>query len=149
MSYFDKEKFAELLEVAKGDRSLNQFALHVDVSSAHISRLIRQKLLTPPNPDTIKKIASKANNGITYEMLMSAAGHLSGVDLVGMSNDGNIVTAEAKQTKERKKPKDLIKLLEQEEYTLNGELATPEDKERIKRIVEAMYWDAKEKNKRK
>lgn len=53
------------------------------------------------------------------------------------------------ESKEKKKPKDLLKLLEQEEYTLNGELASPEDKERIKRIVEAMYWDAKEKNKRK
>nr|DAZ61579.1 MAG TPA: helix-turn-helix domain protein [Caudoviricetes sp.] len=47
------------------------------------------------------------------------------------------------------KPKDLIKLLEKEEYTLNGVLVTPEDKERLKRIIEAAFWDAKEKNKRK
>lgn len=47
------------------------------------------------------------------------------------------------------KPKDLIKLLEKEEYTLNGILVTPEDKERLKRIIEAAFWDAKEKNKRK
>ena len=46
------------------------------------------------------------------------------------------------------KPKDLIKLLEKEEYTLNGVLVTPEDKEKLKRIIEAAYWDAK-KNKRK
>lgn len=47
------------------------------------------------------------------------------------------------------KPKDLIKLLEKEEYTLNGVLVTPEDKEKLKRIIEAAFWDAKEKNKRK
>lgn len=48
-----------------------------------------------------------------------------------------------------KKPKDLLKILEQEDYTLNGRLASPEDKERLATIIEAMYWDAKKKNKRK
>lgn len=47
------------------------------------------------------------------------------------------------------KPKDLIKLLEKEEYTLNGAIVTQEDKEKLKRIIEAAFWDAKEKNKRK
>lgn len=65
--------------------------------------------------------------------------------LLGLTDD----PSPHKIQQENKKPKDLLKLLEQEEYTLNGELASPEDKERIKRIVEAMYWDAKEKNKRK
>lgn len=51
--------------------------------------------------------------------------------------------------KKENKPKDLIKLLEKEEYTLNGVLVTPEDKEKLKRIIEAAFWDAKEKNKRK
>lgn len=43
------------------------------------------------------------------------------------------------------KPKDLIKLLEKEEYTLNGVLVNQEDKEKLKRIIEAAFWDAKEK----
>mgnify|MGYP000573908475 CR=1 FL=1 len=51
--------------------------------------------------------------------------------------------------KEKNKPKDLIKLLEKEEYTLNGVLVNQEDKEKLKRIIEAAFWDAKEKNKRK
>lgn len=51
--------------------------------------------------------------------------------------------------KKENKPKDLIKLLEKEDYTLNGILVTPEDKEKLKRIIEAAFWDAKEKNKRK
>ncbi len=48
-----------------------------------------------------------------------------------------------------KKPKDLIKILEQEEFTLNGQMATQEDRDRLLKMVEAMYWDAKSKNKRK
>lgn len=62
---------------------------------------------------------------------------------------GFTLNADDNTSSTNKKPKDLLKILEQEEYTLNGQMATPEDKERIKRIVEAMYWDAKEKNKRK
>lgn len=76
MGSFDKKEFARLLKLAIGSRSLNQFALHCDVSSAHLSRLTRELLDTPPNPDTIKKIASKALNGVTYENMMRAAGHL-------------------------------------------------------------------------
>lgn len=51
--------------------------------------------------------------------------------------------------KEKKKPKDLIKLLEKEEFTLNGAIVTQEDKEKLKKIIEIAFWDAKEKNKRK
>ncbi|MDF2859027.1 MAG: helix-turn-helix domain protein [Neobacillus sp.] len=46
------------------------------------------------------------------------------------------------------RPKELIKLIEQEEYTLNGRIATQEDKDKLSAIIEALYWDAKEKNKR-
>ena len=76
MGSFDKKEFARLLKLAIGSRSLNQFALHCEVSSAHLSRLTRELLETPPNPDTIRKIANKALNGVTYEDLMKAAGHL-------------------------------------------------------------------------
>lgn len=61
-----------------------------------------------------------------------------------LGNDNN-----TSNTQTENKPKDLIKLLEKEEYTLNGVLVTPEDKEKLKRIIEAAFWDAKEKNKRK
>lgn len=52
-------------------------------------------------------------------------------------------------TNEKRKPKDLIRLLDKEEYTLNGVLVNQDDKEKLKRIIEAAFWDAKEKNKRK
>lgn len=48
-----------------------------------------------------------------------------------------------------KKPKELIQLIEQENYTLNGQIATQEDRDKLSKIIEALYWDAKEKNKRK
>ncbi|NSW92863.1 MAG: hypothetical protein HPY74_19855 [Firmicutes bacterium] len=75
MDKFDKKKFAELLEKAKGDRSINQYALHSGISAAHISRLLREMIDTPPNPDTIRKLTEKAYNRITYHELMVAAGH--------------------------------------------------------------------------
>lgn len=61
-----------------------------------------------------------------------------------LGNDTNISNIQTEN-----KPKDLIKLLEKEEYTLNGEIVTQEDRDKIKRVIEALYWDAKEKNKRK
>ena len=73
---FDKKEFSRLLLLAVGDRSLNQYAKYADVSAAHISRLSRSIVDTPPNPETIRKLASKAANGVTYADLMKAAGHL-------------------------------------------------------------------------
>lgn len=46
-------------------------------------------------------------------------------------------------------PKELKKLLEDEEITLNGRLMTDEDKQKMYKIIEAAFWDAKEMNKRK
>lgn len=75
-SDFDKQAFARLLKLAKGNRSINQYALHSGVSAAHISRLMRGKLTSPPTPQTIKRLADHAYNEITYEQLMAAAGYL-------------------------------------------------------------------------
>lgn len=49
----------------------------------------------------------------------------------------------------KKIPKDLRKILEDEAVTLNGRLLSDDEKEQMLRIVEALYWDAKAKNKRK
>lgn len=74
---FNKEKFALLLERAKGDRSINQYAIETGVSAAHISRFLRQLIDAPPTPETISKLAAKAYNNVTYQDLMIAAGHLA------------------------------------------------------------------------
>lgn len=49
---------------------------------------------------------------------------------------------------QRKMPKDLKKLLKSEEIALNGRLLTDEDKQKMYKIIEAAFWDAKEMNKR-
>lgn len=72
---FNRDEFARLLNLAKGERSINQYALHSGISAAHISRLLRSLLDTPPNPDTIKSLAEKAYGEVTYNELMKAAGH--------------------------------------------------------------------------
>lgn len=73
---FNREKFADLLEKARGGRSINQFANETGVSSAHISRFLRKLIESPPTPETISKLVSKAYNDVTYQDMMIAAGHL-------------------------------------------------------------------------
>ncbi len=73
---FDKKLFADLVERAKGDRSINKYSEECGISPTHISRLLRELVDTAPSPDTIKCFSSVASNGVTYEDLMKAAGHL-------------------------------------------------------------------------
>ncbi|MCL5290225.1 MAG: DNA-binding protein [Firmicutes bacterium] len=98
---FDKNGFARLLKTAKGNRSINKYAGDSGVTSAHISRLLREKIDTPPNPDTIKKLAEAAGNNVTYEELMVAAGHIvppseppdsnENIDLVDLIKSNSII----------------------------------------------------------
>ena len=48
-----------------------------------------------------------------------------------------------------KRPKQLEKILAEEDLTFNGAVLTAEDREKINRALELAFWDAKEKNKRK
>ncbi|MGO1369914.1 MAG: hypothetical protein ACTHVE_10000 [Senegalia sp. (in: firmicutes)] len=73
---FNKEKFKDLLESAKGDRSINKYANDSGVSAAHISRLLRKLINTPPSPEIIHKLTSTAYNDISYRDMMEAAGHI-------------------------------------------------------------------------
>jgi len=52
---------------------------------------------------------------------------------------------------EEKKPKDLVKFLEQTEVMFDGETyeLTEEDREKLKSAFEFVFWHAKQKNKRK
>ncbi|MCA1031329.1 hypothetical protein LCL95_09855 [Bacillus timonensis] len=77
---FNKEEFANLLDRAKGERSINNFANETGVSAAHISRFLRQMIVSPPTPETISKFAAKAHNEVSYQDLMVAAGHLARKD---------------------------------------------------------------------
>lgn len=53
------------------------------------------------------------------------------------------------QKNNKKIPKDLRKILEDEAVTLNGRMLSNEDKEKMYKIIEAAFWEAKEMNKRK
>lgn len=73
---FDRKLFSDLLQRAKGNRSLNDFAKQSGVNSGYLSRLIRGERPNPPSADVIKRIASAARGGVTLEDLMAAAGYL-------------------------------------------------------------------------
>lgn len=77
LGIFDKQSFADLLRTAIGTLSISEFGRQINVSPSHISRLLRQLTPGAPSPEIIKKITEKAQNHITYEQLMTAAGHLS------------------------------------------------------------------------
>ncbi len=82
MNNFNKEKFAELILLAIGkSRSLNQYALSCDVSSAHISRLSRGLLDTPPHPEVLLKMAKASQGRVSYSELMSSAGYIEDIEI--------------------------------------------------------------------
>ncbi|MFZ5645454.1 MAG: hypothetical protein ACOY46_17975 [Bacillota bacterium] len=120
---FDKNRFAHLLKMAQGNRSINKYAGDSGITSAHISRLLREKIDTPPNPDTIKKLAEAAGNNVTYEELMVAAGHIVPPN-VPPGRDENI---------------DLVDLIKSDSIilTLYGRPLTGEQKEGLIKYIES------------
>lgn len=69
-----QEKLIHLLKKAQGNRTQNEFALHCGISSSAISRIKNGEYI--PKPNMLKKIAEKAQNGVTFSELMEAAGHV-------------------------------------------------------------------------
>lgn len=70
------DNLINLINKAKGNRSLNRFADDCGIDAGHLSRVLRGKMVNSPSPDTLRKIADNAHNLVTYESLMTAAGHL-------------------------------------------------------------------------
>lgn len=73
---FDRRLFAGVLKKAIGDRPINEYGRQVQISGSYISRLLRCLVIKAPQAPTIRKMAHGAANGVTYEELMIAAGHL-------------------------------------------------------------------------
>ncbi|WP_313558822.1 helix-turn-helix domain-containing protein [Ruminiclostridium cellobioparum] len=90
---FQKDKFGELLNAAKGNRKINEFANIVGVTRVYISQYINGKLNTAPSPELIKRIAENARNNITYNDLMIAAGYISNSDIEVDSNQIKVKNA--------------------------------------------------------
>ena len=73
---FDKDRFADFLKKAIGDRTTTDYADLTGVNRTYISKLLNKKLLSPPSPGIIKGLASNAYHNISYEDLMITAGYL-------------------------------------------------------------------------
>jgi hypothetical protein len=86
---FNRELFADLLQQAKGDRSINRFGSEADVDPGYISRLLRQQLETPPGAMILTKIAGSAANSVTIEQLLGAAGYINLPHLDIVVGDGD------------------------------------------------------------
>jgi len=76
MSTFNRPRLSVVLTTALDGRLMSEYAHDAGVSLTYVSELIRQERMNPPQPKTLKKLALAARGGITYEDLMSAAGHL-------------------------------------------------------------------------
>jgi transcriptional regulator with XRE-family HTH domain len=75
LGIFNKKEFSYLLRKAIGNnRSPSAFAKEIGMSKNNISLLLRGNIIKAPRITTIQKIASQADNGVTYEQLMVAAG---------------------------------------------------------------------------
>ncbi|WP_419077421.1 helix-turn-helix domain-containing protein [Phascolarctobacterium faecium] len=131
-------KLSEFVRTKRGNMSLREFAKlcenisHTQIDS--IERGIDPRTSKPVRPtvETLSKIAKGTGVSVAY--------------LAALAN-GDDFTGDEEPKK--KIPKDLKKLLNEEEITLNGRMVSPEDKEKMLRIIEALYYDAKEENKRK
>ena len=118
----------------RGDMSLREFARlcdnisHTQIDSIEKGYDPRTNKPIKPTVETLMKIAK--GTGVSVAYLASLA-----------SGEQNV--------ENKKIPKDLKRILEEEEITLNGRAMSAEDKEKIYKVIEAMYWDAKEQNRRK
>lgn len=121
--------FAYRLSSLLKERKVSKQALAdaVNVSRPAISKLASG--VNSPSIETLAAIAEYFNVSTDY--------------LLGKTNDPHGLSSELK------KPKDLLKVLEQEDFFLNGQILGSMDKERLLRLIEAMFWDAKEKSKHK
>jgi len=74
---FNRERFAELLRLAKGDRSINRFGETAGVDPGYISRLLRCLVPNAPSALVINRLAEAAQNHINVVDLMCAVGYLT------------------------------------------------------------------------
>ena len=66
------QKFKNLLSLAIGTRTQNQFAKETGISPEHINRMMNLEKINRPSNLTLHKIASAAASGVSYNMLKEA-----------------------------------------------------------------------------
>lgn len=145
-----ENELIKLLKLAQGERSLNAFARHADVSPGNLSRIMKGQ---KPTPEVLKKLATKAHNDVTYEQLMAAAGYID-TDL-SSNNKGSDKLDVPKEYSDKYKvtSRDKKQYLEHmkkatEAFFMNDEFDEEEKKEILDTMNE-LFWQAKALNKRK
>ncbi len=76
---FDKERFGQLIEKAIGTRTITEYSISCGINLTYVSKYVNRKLPKPPSVQVIRKMATKAQNGVTYREFMDAAGYLDGI----------------------------------------------------------------------
>ena len=127
-------------------------AMYPDIPTEYVlwSRIGVVKTIVEKNrhPYLLQIVHHKAN--ALYKSKIGTLLYRTGIgDLKKYLPDYRIKGEEFLTPKNKKIPKDLKKILEEEEVTLNGRMVSEEEKEQMLRVLEALYRDAKEKNKRK
>mgnify|MGYP002705421674 CR=1 FL=1 len=134
-----EKELTDLIERIK-ERRLKLEMSYQDLSDATgISKSTLQRYET----GYIKKVP------INQIEILAKALHTTPSYLMGWDNTVTEATSVTLTTQTKKVPKDLKKILEDEEVTLNGRMMSAEDKEKMMRIIEAAFYEAKEMNKRK
>lgn len=72
---FDKSRFAALLIKAVGTQTQKKFATDCGLSPEHLSRMINQKITSPPSLNSLEKIANYAQNQVQLNDLLFACGY--------------------------------------------------------------------------
>lgn len=97
------------------------------------------------SPSTLYSIIKRNNTKVDIDILIRIS-NILGVPVEFFSDE---IYLNPTHQPTKKVPKDLKKILEDEEVTLNGRMMSAEDKEKMMRIIEAAFYEAKEMNKRK
>ena len=101
------------------------------------------------SPSTLYSIIKRNNTKVDIDVLIRIS-NILGVPVEFFSDETCLNSCSQLDNPQTKKvPKDLKKILEDEEVTLNGRMMSDEDKEKMMRIIEAAFYEAKEMNRRK
>lgn len=72
---FNKKLFALLLNMARGDRTLRQYAIQCDISYMQLNKLSRCAQENPPRPSLLYKLSAHSASEVTEADFMFAAGY--------------------------------------------------------------------------
>lgn len=84
---FDIDAFADILLLAKNNKTLRDFSKDCGLSEGYLSRYIHKKTLTPPSVKTLTYIAGATTNPyVTLDKLLAISGYKYGEELEKSKN---------------------------------------------------------------